>query len=181
MQSEDNLVWMDLEMTGLDVNQSVIMEIATLITDSQLNLVAEGPVIAIALSDDVLSGMDEWCQNTHGVSGLTARCRNSDIDLAQAEALTLAFIQQYVPKGASPLCGNSICQDRKFIERYMPKVDAHLHYRLIDVSSFKEVAKRWNKPVVDAVKKSGAHTALEDIQESISEMRHYKQYLLISA
>ncbi len=181
MQSADNLVWMDLEMTGLDVNQSVIMEIATLITDSQLNLVAEGPVIAIALSDDVLSGMDEWCQNTHGVSGLTARCRNSDIDLAQAEALTLAFIQQYVPKGVSPLCGNSICQDRKFIERYMPKVDAHLHYRLIDVSSFKEVAKRWNKPVVDAVKKSGAHTALEDIQESISEMRHYKQYLLISA
>jgi len=172
---------MDLEMTGLDVNQCVIMEIATLITDSQLNLVAEGPVIAIALSDDELSTMDEWCQNTHGASGLTARCRNSDIDLAQAEALTLAFIQQYVPKGASPLCGNSICQDRKFIERYMPNVDAYLHYRLIDVSSFKEAAKRWNKRVVDAVKKSGSHTALEDIKESISEMRHYKQYFLITA
>jgi oligoribonuclease len=181
MQSADNLVWMDLEMTGLDVNQSVIMEIATLITDSQLTIIAEGPVIAISVSDAHLAAMDDWCQNTHGQSGLTARCKSSGIDLAQAEAITLAFIQQYVPKGVSPLCGNSICQDRKFIERYMPSVDAHLHYRLIDVSSFKEVAKRWNKPVVDAVKKNGSHTALEDIQESIAEMLHYKQHLLVTA
>jgi oligoribonuclease len=171
---------MDLEMTGLDVNQCDIMEIATLITDSQLNLVAEGPVIVIALTDGQLAVMDDWCQKTHGASGLTARCRASDISLAQAEAMTLAFIGRYVPKGQSPLCGNSICQDRKFIERYMPSVDAYLHYRLIDVSSFKEIAKRWNKPVVDAVQKKGAHTALEDIQESIAEMRHYKQHLLIT-
>jgi oligoribonuclease len=180
MQNADNLVWMDLEMTGLGVDQHDIMEIATIITDAQLNIIATGPVIAISLSEAQLAVMDDWCQNTHGQSGLTTRCRNSDIDLLQAEALTLAFIQQYVPKGVSPLCGNSICQDRKFIERYMPDVDAYLHYRLIDVSSFKEVAKRWNKPVVDAVKKAGTHTALEDIQESIAEMRHYKQHFLIT-
>jgi oligoribonuclease len=156
------------------------MEIATIITDAQLNIVATGPVIAISLSEAQLAVMDDWCQKTHGESGLTQRCRNSDIDLSQAEVLTLAFIQQYVPKGVSPLCGNSICQDRKFIERYMPNIDVYLHYRLIDVSSFKEVAKRWNKPIVDAVKKAGAHTALEDIQESIAEMRHYKQHFLIT-
>jgi oligoribonuclease len=180
MQSTDNLVWMDLEMTGLDVTQCAIMEIATLITDSQLNLVATGPVIAIALTEAELAIMDDWCQSTHGASGLTARCRASDVSLAQAEVMTLAFIEQYVPKGVSPLCGNSICQDRKFIERYMPAVDAYLHYRLIDVSSFKEVAKRWNKPIVDAVSKSSSHTALEDIRESIAEMRHYKQHFLIT-
>jgi oligoribonuclease len=180
MQNADNLVWMDLEMTGLGVDQHDIMEIATIITDAQLNIVATGPVIAISLSEAQLAVMDDWCQNTHGESGLTQRCRNSDVDLSQAEVLTLAFIQQYVPKGVSPLCGNSICQDRKFIERYMPNIDVYLHYRLIDVSSFKEVAKRWNKPIVDAVKKVGAHTALEDIQESIVEMRHYKQHFLIT-
>lgn len=181
MQSADNLVWMDLEMTGLDVNQCDIMEIATIITDSQLNIVAQGPVVAINLTETQLEIMDDWCQKTHGASGLTARCQKSEISLAQAEAMTLAFIEQYVPRGQSPLCGNSICQDRKFIERYMPSVDAYLHYRLIDVSSFKEVAKRWNKPVVDAIQKNSAHTALEDIQESIAELRHFKQFLLISA
>lgn len=178
MQSADHLVWMDLEMTGLDVQTHLIMEMATLITDSQLNVIAEGPVIAVSLSEDQLALMDEWCRTTHGGSGLTERCRQSRVSLAQAEQMTLAFIRQYVPERASPLCGNSICQDRKFIERYMPALDAYLHYRLLDVSSFKEAAKRWNRPVVDAVQKKNTHTALEDIRESIAELAHYRQHFL---
>lgn len=181
MQDANNLVWMDLEMTGLDVMTNQIMEIATIITDSQLNLIAQGPVIAVRVPELDLAAMDEWCQKTHGASGLTDRCRQSEITLAQAEQMTLDFIAQYVPAKTSPLCGNSICQDRKFIERYMPQVDAYLHYRLIDVSSLKELAKRWNKPVVDAVQKKGSHTALEDIMESIAELKHYRQYFLMVA
>lgn len=153
MQSADNLVWMDLEMTGLSVATETIMEVATVITDSQLNVIAEGPEIAIHLSDEVLAGMDEWCLKTHGASGLIERCRQSTISIEQATEMTLAFVQQYVPAKSSPLCGNSICQDRKFIEKYMPALDNYLHYRLLDVSSFKEAARRWNKPVFDAVQK----------------------------
>ncbi|MCH9742852.1 MAG: oligoribonuclease [Proteobacteria bacterium] len=181
MQRADNLVWMDLEMTGLSVYEEQIMEIATVITDAQLNVVAEGPVIAIHLSDAALAKMDEWCQKTHGASGLIQRCKESAISLEQAEAQTLAFIQQYVPAKTSPLCGNSICQDRKFIERYMPQLDAYLHYRLLDVSSFKEAARRWNAPVFNGVQKKGTHTALADIQESIEEMRYYRHNFLITA
>ena len=181
MQSADNLVWMDLEMTGLSVATESIMEVATLITDSQLNVIAEGPEIAIHLSDEVLAGMDEWCLKTHGASGLIERCRQSTISIEQATEMTLAFVQQYVPAKSSPLCGNSICQDRKFIEKYMPALDNYLHYRLLDVSSFKEAARRWNQPVFDAVQKKGAHTALSDIQESIAEMRHYRHNFLIGA
>lgn len=181
MQDANNLVWMDLEMTGLQVSRDVIMEIATIITDSQLNEIAQGPVIAIALQEEEYALMDDWCLKTHGASGLIERCKQSVVDLAEAERQTLAFIQQYVPVKSSPLCGNSICQDRKFIEKYMPTVDAYLHYRLLDVSAFKEASRRWNKPVFDAVQKKGAHTALEDIQESIAEMRHYRQSFLINA
>lgn len=177
-QNESYLVWMDLEMTGLDVQRHHIMEMATIITDSNLNEIAQGPVVAVSLSDDQLGIMDEWCQNTHGGSGLTQRCRESHVSLAEAEQLTLRFIQQYVVAGKSPLCGNSICQDRKFIERYMPQLDAYLHYRLWDVSSFKEAARRWAPDVASGVQKKNTHTALEDIRESIAEMRHYRQYLL---
>lgn len=178
MQNKDYLVWMDLEMTGLDVENDHIMEIATIITDSHLNEVAQGPVIAIHMDSEQLVQMDAWCQKTHGESGLVARCTASDISLKQAESMTLAFIQQYVPESASPLCGNSISQDRKFIERYMPVLDRYLHYRLWDVSSFKEAAKRWNPEVAKGVVKSGSHTALGDIQESIAEMRHYREHFL---
>jgi oligoribonuclease len=181
MQSADNLVWMDLEMTGLSVATETIMEVATIITDSQLNVIAEGPEIAIHLSDEVLAGMDEWCLKTHGASGLIERCRQSSISIEQATEMTLAFVQQYVPAKSSPLCGNSICQDRKFIEKYMPALDSYLHYRLLDVSSFKEAARRWNKPVFDAVQKKGTHTALSDIHESIAEMRHYRHKFIIGA
>lgn len=178
MQREDYLVWMDLEMTGLDVQQHHIMEMATLITDSDLVEVAQGPVIAVALSEAQLAMMDNWCQETHGQSGLTQRCQESEVSLAQAEAMTLDFIRQYVSEGKSPLCGNSICQDRKFIERYMPQLNAYLHYRLWDVSSFKEAARRWAPTVADGVNKQNTHTALEDIRESIAEMRHYRQHFL---
>lgn len=181
MQNADNLVWIDLEMTGLSVATDQIMEIATVITNAQLDVVAEGPVIAIHLDDQVLSQMDDWCQQTHGASGLIERCRHSRISLVEATAQTLAFIQQYVPEKCSPLCGNSICQDRKFIEKYMPELDAYLHYRLLDVSSFKEAARRWNPVVFSAVQKKNTHTALADIHESIAEMRYYRHNLLISA
>lgn len=178
MQNKDYLVWMDLEMTGLDVQRDHIMEVATIITDSHLNEIAQGPVIAIHMNEDQLAQMDAWCQKTHGESGLVGRCVASEISLQQAEAMTLAFIQQYVPEKTSPLCGNSISQDRKFIERYMPVLDEYLHYRLWDVSSFKEAVKRWNPEVAKGVQKTGSHTALEDIQESIAEMRHYRDHFL---
>ena len=181
MQDKNYLVWMDLEMTGLDVQRDQIMEIATIITDASLNEIAQGPVIAIHITDDHLAQMDDWCQATHGASGLTQACRQSRVSLAQAEQQTLDFIRQYVPEKEALLCGNSICQDRKFIERYMPLVDAYLHYRLWDVSSFKEAAKRWNPAVVAAVQKKGTHTALEDIRESILEMRHYRDHFLVIA
>jgi len=181
MLSADSLVWMDLEMTGLSVATEQIMEIATIITDSQLNVIAEGPEIAIHLSDDVLANMDAWCLKTHGESGLIERCRQSSISIHQATEMTLNFVKHYVPAKSSPLCGNSICQDRKFIEKYMPDLDGYLHYRLLDVSAFKEAARRWNKPLFDGVQKKGAHTALSDIYESIAEMRYYRHNFLIAA
>ncbi|MCO4771132.1 MAG: oligoribonuclease [Deltaproteobacteria bacterium] len=173
MQDPGNLVWVDLEMTGLEPDQHTIIEIATIVTDAQLTVLAEGPCIAIHVPDSTLDLMDAWCTKTHGESGLVARIKESTIDLAEAERRTLAFIEQWVPKGRGPLCGNSIGHDRRFLRRYMPSVDAWLHYRVIDVSSIKELAKRWY-PGLKAPPKKGNHLALDDIRESIEELRFYR-------
>lgn len=178
MQNPQNLIWIDLEMTGLSPDQDVIIEMATIVTDSELNILAEGPVIAVHQSDEILAGMDEWNTRQHGRSGLTQRVRESRIDTAVAEAQTLAFLEQWVPKGKSPMCGNSICQDRRFLARYMPALEAWFHYRHIDVSTLKELAGRWAPQVRDSFKKAGSHLALDDIRESIAELRHYREHFI---
>lgn len=178
MQNPQNLIWIDLEMTGLDPEKDVIIEMATIVTDSELNVLAEGPVIAVHQSDEALAAMDEWNTRQHGRSGLTQRVRDSRIDAATAEARTLAFLEQWVPKGKSPMCGNSICQDRRFLARYMPDLEAWFHYRHIDVSTLKELAGRWAPQVRDSFKKSAAHLALDDIRESIAELRHYREHFI---
>ena len=174
----DHLVWMDLEMTGLDPERDAIIELATLITDAELNLVAQGPVIAVHQDEATLALMDDWNVRTHGESGLTERVRSSTISLAEAEATTLAFIEQHVPENSAPLCGNSIWQDRRFLARYMPTLEAYLHYRLIDVSTIKELARRWSPTVYAGFTKQGAHTALADIEESIAELRYYREHFI---
>lgn len=174
--SENNLIWLDLEMTGLEPKTDVILEIATIVTDSDLNVIAEGPVFAIKQPDNVLDNMNEWCIEQHGKSGLTARCRASEISLAEAQQQTIAFLKQYVPAGKSPMCGNSIGQDRRFLVEYAPELEAFFHYRNLDVSTVKELAKRWNPEVTKKVQKSGSHLALDDIRESIAELVTYRQY-----
>ncbi|MBW4933909.1 oligoribonuclease [Marinobacter sp. F4206] len=174
MAEGDRLVWIDLEMTGLDPEKERIIEMATIITDSELNVVAEGPVIAVHQSDSLLEAMDEWCTNTHGASGLTKRVKESTIDEAEAEQQTLAFLQQHLESGKSPLCGNSIGQDRRFLVKYMPKLESFFHYRNLDVSTVKELARRWRPDVLAGVKKQGSHLALDDIRDSINELRHYR-------
>lgn len=174
MQNENNLIWIDLEMTGLDPDKDVIIEIATLITDADLNILAEGPTYAVHQPDSILDTMDEWNTNQHGKSGLTQRVRDSKISPAQAEAETIAFLEQWVPKGKSPICGNSICQDRRFLVRGMPTLEAYFHYRNLDVSTVKELARRWRPDVLAGVKKSSAHLALDDIKDSIAELQHYR-------
>lgn len=174
--SETNLIWLDLEMTGLEPKVDVILEIASIITDSHLNILAEGPVFAIHQSDDVLDNMSEWCIEHHGQSGLTKRCRESKDSLADATKATLQFVEQYVPKGMSPMCGNSIGQDRRFINKYMPDFEDYFHYRNLDVSTVKELARRWKPEVLDKVVKTGAHLALDDILESIAEMKVYQEH-----
>ncbi|HZJ95465.1 MAG TPA: oligoribonuclease [Thiopseudomonas sp.] len=176
MYSEHNLIWIDLEMTGLDTDNDLIIEMATIVTDSQLNILAEGPVLAIHQSDDVLNGMDEWNTRQHGSSGLTERVRKSTITEAEAEAQTLAFLKEWVPANASPICGNSICQDRRFLYRHMPKLEAYFHYRNLDVSTIKELAARWAPEVRDGFKKSEVHLALADIQDSIAELKYYREH-----
>ncbi|MGI6407328.1 MAG: oligoribonuclease [Thiopseudomonas sp.] len=178
MQNKDNLIWIDLEMTGLDTDNDLIIEIATVVTDAQLNVLAEGPVMAIHQSDAVLNGMDEWNTNQHGKSGLTQRVRDSAINEAEAEAKTLEFLKQWVPERASPMCGNSICQDRRFLHRCMPQLEAYFHYRNLDVSSLKELAQRWAPEVAKGFKKSEAHLAMDDIRESIAELKYYRQHLM---
>jgi len=175
MAEGDRLVWIDLEMTGLDPEKERIIEMATIITDSELNLVAEGPVIAVHQPDSLLDAMDEWCTNTHGASGLTKRVKESTISEAQAEQQTLAFLQQYLEPGKSPLCGNSIGQDRRFLVKYMPQLEDFFHYRNLDVSTIKELARRWRPDVLAGVKKQGSHLALDDIRDSINELRHYRE------
>jgi oligoribonuclease len=176
--SEQNLIWIDLEMTGLVPETDRIIEIAVVVTDPQLSQRIEGPVFAVHQSDAVLAGMDAWNRGTHGKSGLTERVRASAVDEASAQAQTIAFLQQYVPKGKSPMCGNSICQDRRFLANYMPLLESFFHYRNLDVSTLKELARRWKPSVLDGFKKAQAHTALADIHESIDELIHYRTHFL---
>ena len=174
----DNLIWLDLEMTGLDTFNDLIIEIATVATDKHLNILAEGPVLAIAAPPAALANMDEWNTRQHGQSGLLERVRQSDVTVAAAEAATLAFVGKYALKGASPMCGNSICQDRRFLARLMPRLEAWFHYRNLDVSSIKEMACRWRPDIARGFEKKNTHLALDDIRESISEMVYYKRNFL---
>jgi oligoribonuclease len=175
--SENNLIWIDLEMTGLDTQNDSIIEIATIVTDSELNTLAEGPVLAIHQPDEVLDKMDEWNTKQHGSSGLVARVKQSTITEQQAEQQTIEFLQQYVPQGKSPMCGNSICQDRRFLARCMPALEAYFHYRNLDVSTIKELAKRWAPQVSKGFEKKATHLALDDIKESIAELVYYREHL----
>ncbi|GAB1255931.1 oligoribonuclease [Aurantivibrio plasticivorans] len=174
MQNDNNLIWIDLEMTGLEPQQDSIIEIATLVTDSELNILAEGPIYAIHQPDSILLGMDEWNTNQHGSSGLTQRVRDSQISTQEAEKQTIAFLQQWVAAGKSPMCGNSICQDRRFLAREMPTLEAFFHYRNLDVSSIKILAQQWHPDVAAGVKKGGSHLAMDDIKDSVAELQHYR-------
>ncbi|MBZ6068158.1 oligoribonuclease [Aeromonas schubertii] len=173
--SEQNLVWIDMEMTGLDPDECVVLEIASIVTDKDLNVLAEGPVLAIHQSEAELAKMDEWNQNTHGASGLIDRVRASRHDEAAAVAETLAFLRQWVPERTSPMCGNSIGQDRRFMVRHMPELEAFFHYRNVDVSTIKELVRRWKPEILGEFKKQGAHQALDDIRESVAELRFYRE------
>ena len=177
-KSDQNLVWLDCEMTGLDPEKERLIEIAIIVTGPQLTPRIEGPVLAIHQSDDILEKMDKWNKGTHGKSGLIDKVKASAITDADAEAQMIAFIAQYVSKGVSPLCGNTISQDRRFLVKYMPKLEAYFHYRNIDVSTFKELAKRWRPEVYSAFKKQQKHTALADVHESIDELEHYRTHFL---
>ncbi len=175
---ENNLIWIDLEMTGLNVNQDHILEIATIITDSHLNILAEGPVLALHQSEDLLDKLDSWNLKHHGQSGLLDRVRASQLDEAQAEAATLEFLTQWAPRGKSPMCGNSICQDRRFLANYMPALENYFHYRNLDVSTVKILAQRWAPGVAAALTKSAEHKALQDIRDSIDELKYYRQHFI---
>jgi oligoribonuclease len=181
MPSETHLIWIDLEMTGLRPEIDVILEIATVVTDKELNIVAEGPNLAIHQPESALAGMDDWNQKQHGGSGLLARVRASSITTEQAEARTLEFLAPLVKAGSSPICGNSICQDRRFLYRHMPRLEKFFHYRHLDVSTLKELARRWAPHVVDSFVKTGAHLASSDIHESIRELIHYRKSLFLPA
>ncbi len=178
MDKSQNLIWLDLEMTGLNPNTDRIIEIATLVTDANLELLAEGPVLAVKQSDAMLDGMDEWNQKHHGASGLIDRVRNSEIDEVEAQRQTLAFLSQYVAPNTSPMCGNSICQDRRFLANYMPELEAFFHYRNLDVSSLKELVKRWKPSIMDGLKKQGSHQAMEDIKDSVAELQYYREHFI---
>jgi oligoribonuclease len=171
-----DLVWMDLEMTGLDPLKERIIEIATLVTDSDLNIVAEGPVLAVRQPETLLAAMDDWNQSHHAASGLLRRVREEGVSEREAEAATLAFLEKHVEKKRSPLCGNTIWQDRRFLSRYMPTLEGYLHYRMVDVSSIKELVQRWRPDLVAGFVKKNEHTALADVRESVEELRYYRQH-----
>ena len=177
-QDLQHLIWIDLEMTGLDPDSDLIIEIATVVTDKDLNILANGPVLAVHQSDDALAAMDEWNQKHHGQSGLIERVKASTINAAEAERLTLEFLKEWVPANTSPICGNSIGQDRRFLYRYMPALEAYFHYRNIDVSTVKELAARWAPAVKDGFNKESKHQALDDIIESIEELRYYREHFI---
>ncbi len=178
MFSDQNLIWVDMEMTGLDPDNDMVIEIATIITDSQLNTLAEGPVLAIYQPEEVLDAMDEWNTSHHTSSGLVKRVKESDEDEHSAAAKTIEFLKEYVPEGASPMCGNSICQDRRFMARRMPELERYFHYRNLDVSTLKILMQRWRPDLASGIEKSGAHLALDDIRESIEELRYYRETFL---
>ena len=175
-KSADNLIWIDLEMTGLDTDHDLIIEIATIVTDSELKILAEGPLLALHQPEAVLSQMDEWNTRQHGQSGLLERVRASRCDAPEAERLTLAFLEKFVAAGQSPMCGNSICQDRRFLHRLMPRLERYFHYRNLDVSTVKELSRRW-APELPAFDKQSAHLALADIRDSINELRYYRKHV----
>ena len=177
-QDQNNLVWLDMEMTGLNPDTDRIIELAVVITDAKLDTVAESPVLVVHQADAVLDAMDDWNKGTHGRSGLIAKVKASQTDEAQAQAQMLAFIQQHVPARTSPMCGNSICQDRRFMARHMPQLEAYFHYRNLDVSTLKELARRWKPELAKGVVKNGKHEALADIYESIAEMKFYRENFL---
>ncbi len=173
--SDQNLIWVDLEMTGLDPETHKIIEIASIVTDSELNILAEGPVLAVHQSEDELAKMDDWCTNTHTASGLVERVRNSKISEQDAVEQTITFLEKWVPKGVSPICGNSIGQDRRFLYKHMPELEEYFHYRYLDVSTLKELTRRWKPEVLDGFSKQGTHLALDDICESIAELKYYRE------
>jgi len=177
--NEFNLVWLDMEMTGLDPDNDRIIEVAVLVTDMELNILAEGPVFAIHQSDEVLDKMDNWNKGTHGKSGLIDRVKASTTTEADAEVALIAFLKQYVPAGKSPMCGNSICQDRRFMARGMPKLEAFFHYRNLDVSTLKELCRRWKPDLIKGFKKHQMHTAMADIIESVEELRYYREHFIV--
>ncbi|TDK23358.1 oligoribonuclease [Luteimonas aestuarii] len=177
VEGTGRLIWIDLEMTGLDTDRDSILEIATVVTDSELNVLAEGPEFAIAHPLDALEAMDEWNRNQHGKSGLWRRVLEEGVPMAEAEAKTLAFLREWVGANQSPMCGNSICQDRRFLHRQMPTLEKYFHYRNLDVSTLKELARRWAPQVLAGVRKASAHTALSDVRDSIDELRHYRHHL----
>lgn len=177
-QNQNHLVWLDMEMTGLFPDTDRIIEIAMVVTDGELNVVSEAPTLVIHQPDSVLDAMDDWNKSTHGKSGLIERVKASRLSEAEAEAQCLAFLMEYVPARTSPMCGNSICQDRRFMARWMPKLEDYFHYRNIDVSTLKELARRWKPDMAKGIKKHGKHEALADIYESIEEMKHYREHFI---
>lgn len=173
-----NLIWIDLEMTGLDPERERIIEIATVVTDANLNVLAEGPSLVVHQQDTLLDAMDEWNRNQHGGSGLTQLVRNSQISEAQASAATIDFLRHWVPAGASPMCGNSIGQDRRFLVRYMPELAAFFHYRNLDVSTLKELVRRWKPELENGIVKKGSHLAMDDVYDSIAELAYYRKVFI---
>lgn len=178
-QDPNNLIWIDLEMTGLNPEADRIIEVATIVTDSQLNVLAEGPVIAVHQADEIMNSMDEWNTRTHGKTGLTERVRKSRTVENEAEQQTIDFLKQYIGKNQSPMCGNSICQDRRFLARYMPELEAWFHYRNLDVSSIKELIKRWKPELLSGYSKKNTHQAMDDIRESIEELQYYRKHFIV--
>jgi oligoribonuclease len=176
-QNNNNLIWIDMEMTGLNPNSDYIIEVALVITDAQLNTLAEAPVLVVSQPDHVLDGMDKWNQSTHGKSGLIDKVKASTLNEAEVETHMLEFLKLHIPPSVSPMCGNSICQDRRFLARYMPQLEGYFHYRNLDVSTLKELVKRWKPEIIQGLNKQGKHEALADIYDSIEELKYYRQHL----